>query len=474
MGLLWLGAGVALSILFYRLTLKVSDTEAKALALTNSLLDQEQTAAKLVSALTVQRNELSLMTRSLKVTQEALIDSLPDDRRREFALKLADAQNEQTVRRQETPVEKSELSAALKALLRDEGKKEGTDSAESHFLTASSLGTEKKYPEALKEFDAAIAADRKYVRAYVSRAWINNELGRYQEAINDCNQAIALEPENPTAYNNRGWARLRLKDFTGGIEDFSAAIARGKTSLYYANRASAYLYKKDYGRAMEDYREAAKMDPAEPSFYIEISRIQWKIGQTDEALRTIQTAIQRDTGSSKAYSMRAFIEVELRKWKDAVEDFNKAQQLDNSNVEAYAGLGFVLNETKKFTEAIQTLNKAIELRTSAVDYSNRGYAYLSLGNYAAAEKDLLQAISISPEFAPAHAHLGYNYAKTGHPDAALRELALSIQLNPSYGKAYRYRAEIYTALGEKAKADADAKEAKRIGDSGVKVLSLPE
>ena len=86
-----------------------------------------------------------------------------------------------------------------------EGQRTTRDSAENHFLAASSLRADKKYQEALKESDAAIAADPKSARAYIGRALVNNELGRYKEAISDCNQAITLNPQDPTAYNNRGW-----------------------------------------------------------------------------------------------------------------------------------------------------------------------------------------------------------------------------------------------------------------------------
>lgn len=470
LGILWLGGVLALSLLFRHLTAKVSQTEAKAHLLANSLQEQQQIAGQLVDALRMQRNDLSLMTRSVKVIQEALINSLPDDRRREFALKLAEAQNEQTLPTQDTPREKTELNATLRTLLRDEGKKESNNSAEGHFLAASSLWADKKHSEAVKEFDAAIAADSRYTRAYIGRARANTELGRYQEAINDCNKAIALEPDNAMAYNNRGFARMKLNEFGAAISDFTAAIARDKTFLNYANRASAYTYAPDYDRAIQDYREAAKIDPSRPWVYIQIARIQWKMGQFAEALKTVDIAIERDPGDSKVYSMRGIIEVALGKQNEAIEDLKRALQLDDSNWEAYGGLGFALDEVGKFAEAIPKLNKAIELSPSAGGYSNRGYAYLNLGDYDAAQKDFLQAISISPDFAPAHAHLGQTYAKTNRSDEALREVSLSIQLNPLYGKAYQYRAQIYAALGEKDKADADEKEAKRVGDVPVRII----
>src|SRR5205823_5105989 len=148
-----------------------------------------KTAQDLVRSLQAQRNELRL-------TEQTLLNSLPDERRREFALQLAEMQNEQVVPTGEAPADNAQLSPVLKGLLQEEGQRGTADSAEKHFLTASALQTDNKYAEALKEFDASIRADPKYSRAYVGKALVENRLGRYQDAINDCNKAIALEHDN--------------------------------------------------------------------------------------------------------------------------------------------------------------------------------------------------------------------------------------------------------------------------------------
>src|SRR5437773_573839 len=298
MAVAWLAGAVLVGFLFNQLTQRVSEAWKKAEDLEGSLRKQKQTAEQLVATLQTQQAKLSTMERSLRLTEEALLNSLPEERRREFALQLAETQSEQLVPTKETPRGKTDLSPVLKNFLRDEGQRKSSDSSENHFLAGSSLLAEKKYQEALKEFEASITADPKAARAYVARAFVYNELQRYQEAIADCNKAIALNSKDAAAYNNRGWAQLHLKHYDDAIADFTAAISHENAFLYYANRAAAYVYIPKYAEAIQDYREAARIDPSKAWVNREIARLEWKLGHFDDALKAVNLVIKTDPNSS--------------------------------------------------------------------------------------------------------------------------------------------------------------------------------
>jgi tetratricopeptide (TPR) repeat protein len=66
-----------------------------------------------------------------------------------------------------------------------------------------------------------------------------------------------------------------------------------------------------------------------------------------------------------------------------------------------------------------------------------GHALSLLEDYANAERYLLRAIRVQPDYAPAHLHLGMNYLLQGDIANARRQLALASSLAPDTPVAER-------------------------------------
>jgi tetratricopeptide (TPR) repeat protein len=94
------------------------------------------------------------------------------------------------------------LEASIKS--RNESLDKNLCYPESYVNLGNSLAEQKKYDEAIQQFDIAINIREDYAEAYYSRALVNANIGRIQEAVSDYGNAIKCKPNYHTAYHNCG------------------------------------------------------------------------------------------------------------------------------------------------------------------------------------------------------------------------------------------------------------------------------
>jgi tetratricopeptide (TPR) repeat protein/tRNA A-37 threonylcarbamoyl transferase component Bud32 len=121
--------------------------------------------------------------------------------------------------------------------------------------TGGIFSRKKDWERALKEFDKAIALEKRS-EYYDQRAYVYYEMRQEDLALADYETAIELNPYNPFAHGGRALIKLNRSDAPGALADLGRAIELDPTNGHYRrNRAEAY---RRLGRTQEADAELAE------------------------------------------------------------------------------------------------------------------------------------------------------------------------------------------------------------------------
>lgn len=98
---------------------------------------------------------------------------------------------------------------------------------------------------------------------FVNRGVMRLRQAAYPEATRDFNAALKIKPELGEAYVNRGAASIGRKDYEGSLPDINRGLELGvdEPAKAYYNRALAYEGMDDTRSAYFDYRKAQELAP---------------------------------------------------------------------------------------------------------------------------------------------------------------------------------------------------------------------
>ena len=167
-------------------------------------------------------------------------------------------------------------------------------------------------------------------------------------------------------------------------------------------------------------------------------------------------------GGAPSQMVRAAIADALRRARGALErrQYREARQLyegvlamERQNVEALHFLGFVLLKIGDAVRAEALLARSLSLGLrQAWAIANHGAALVVLGRHQDALRVLDQAISMEPDFAPAHVSRADAMAALGRHDEALHAYDRVLAKTPTIPDAWLGRGKVLAAQGRPADA----------------------
>lgn len=250
---------------------------------------------------------------------------------------------------------------------------------------------------AKKSFDKVLQSDPGNVNALVHRAAASRQLGDPAAALRDYDQAVKLQPQNMEALRGRAQTFFEVKDYPKAVSAAQEALAvkpvdapsmlimaaayleqgwneqaviaasqvidaKGSTqtdlSKAYCLRGDALFNSKKYAKARDSFSEAIKLDAKDRSIYARRAKLQFKLGNYQEASADATQAIFGDSTSHALYMLR----------------------------------GESFEQLKQFDKAIQDYDKAIGLKPGMVPYAARARTHLAMKNYNRAAADLEEVL----------------------------------------------------------------------------------
>jgi tetratricopeptide (TPR) repeat protein len=190
-------------------------------------------------------------------------------------------------------------------------------------------------------------------------------------------------------------------------------VTTANLSSVYNNRGAAYVDKRDYDRAIQDYNEAIRLNPSlAASFY----------------------------GRGIAYNRKGDFD-------HAIEDQDEAIRLNPKFAVAYDGRGRAYRNKGDLDHAIQNYDQAIRLNPNfAMAYNNRGETLLHLGDFASAIQDFNQAIRLNSNLTSPYMNRGDAYASQSKTKEAIEDFEHVIDVAPSSESAVDAALELHIAM----------------------------
>ena len=161
--------------------------------------------------------------------------------------------------------------------------------AEKLYRKALRSHTEKRYDEALKEFDEALKIAPDFARAYAGRGITLLQMQNRADARIAFEKAVRLDPESFDAQVGLGLVLNDLREFQASTEHLLKARSLNSAGwqVHY-ELGRAYFALADYPEAEASLRTARASSPHYPGLYLLLSNLYLKTNRPADAVNELQ------------------------------------------------------------------------------------------------------------------------------------------------------------------------------------------
>lgn len=284
--------------------------------------------------------------------------------------------------------------------------------------------------EALQWAEQGVAAAPDSAAALASRGFVRISLELYEEARGDFEAALALEPD----YLNglMGLAMLAVEN-----EAYDEALAYLDQGLAifpywtggYLQKASIYFWHLEQRtEALAAVQAIWDFDPQFTEAFKAMALFAAAEGDFAAAVASLQIALQVTPNDYTAHARLALIYLQQNDMGKARGEVNTALDLNPREIEAIRVLMIMAYGDEDWEEVIQRAEQIIAIYELAYEaFGYRGTAHSRLGDFATAEADLNQAISMEPTYVSAYLELAYVYELQDDYESAIATLELALE-----------------------------------------------
>jgi superkiller protein 3 len=293
------------------------------------------------------------------------------------------------------------------------------------------------------------------IRRYIMN--INSAKAEYQAALAagaDDQASLKLIAEESLEHQDHATAATAYERLTRLTPDDAAA---------HHGLAQTYLQLGRLDAAQSEERKAlALRNEAYPEALAGLGTIALRRGNSDEAVRQFNTALQQDPNLAEAYIGLGRVSAAAGNWAVAAAHFRRAVEADSQSAEAHTRLGEALLEQRDASGAISEYQQAIGLKKDHAEaYYGLARAQIAGAQIDEARAALEIALAIRADYDLAWLEQGKLYEQARQDNLALDAYSNAIEANSRLAEA-RYRRALLHIRGERmGEAESDLETATR-------------
>ena len=223
------------------------------------------------------------------------------------------------------------------------------------------------------------------------------EMKESEKAYLDFSKAIGLKPDSANAYHQRALLFYTIMYTEESIRDNTRALELARNDSMriasYVNRGAAFIQKRDFQGAYEDFTKASFLKPDDVGIINNIAATLDELGRGEEAIKYLKKAAQMDSTFVGPYVNLGFQYTRLKRYREAIEYFNKALTIEQDEPLTLNNRALARYYLNDFDGALADINKSISIYPgNSYAYKNRALVYIAQKKKELACADLNEAI----------------------------------------------------------------------------------
>lgn len=316
----------------------------------------------------------------------------------------------------------------------------------------------------------AIELQPNSARAYMYRGCYRMMMSQYKEALVDLSHAAKLCPSSSMVYFNRAVCHQALRHFKDAIEDYTESLDRQKhpSVKIFVNRGLVRLQVEDYTGSLEDFIEAAKLSPTDPTLYQAIGLCYHNLKELDLSVEAYTKAVRLNPFFWEAFIGRGNAHLEHlteEGMRLSMRDYLKVLHTDPFNIPARINTAYLLQMQGKLRQAwdhfsvvliysegdpralegraivslqagyldgaLSDINHALRVSRTPELLTNRGVIHEYMDDSVNAGRDYTEAVQVDSSYHLAHFNMGNLYFHHRQFQQAIECYTRAISLHPS-------------------------------------------
>jgi tetratricopeptide (TPR) repeat protein len=286
--------------------------------------------------------------------------------------------------------------------------------ASEYFKAGLLFSRQRKYQQAIAEFERAGRIDPGLSGLAYQRAVVLDQLGRREDALKVLKESTTIRP-NADSLNMLADLARSAGDLNLAIQSLrQAALLEPQKEVNYLDFSTICMDYENYPLALEAADIGLAHIPGSYRLQVQKGAILEKLGRLDEAEKIVQKASGLQEDNSVALLSLGIIQTHAGELQDAIHTLSSAIRKFPSNFQMHYYLGVALEQTLQHDpKAAEAFRAAIRLNPSFADsYYHLAKLYLDQ-DPKLAEENLLACLRLDPHHLSAQYSLGRLYLKTG-------------------------------------------------------------